>query len=230
MTSGLDRSGRPGGRRAVDPQVRVAARGHADRAECPGLPTAEQVEVAPATKPAGSSWLGLELLRKTSASLEGVTERPDESSRRRVAASQGNGFSRAGQCWQLHRVDTYVGSRGRSPGPAPGRQRLHQAIIEGSQRLPWNQRVEARPSNAATRGGIASSRRAVQLLTGKGARAGLWLRKHRKNLVEVATSDAVGRPEFRRDAPGQHRATDITEHSFEEVKVQGWVVLDVHSG
>jgi len=103
-------------------------------------------------------------------------------------------------------------------------------IIEGSQRLPWNQRVEARPSNAATRGGIASSRRAVQLLTGKGARAGLWLRKHRKNLVEVATSDAVGRPEFWRDAPGQHRATDITEHSFEEVKVQGWVVLDVHSG
>ena len=59
--------------------------------------------------------------------------------------------------------------------------------------------------------------------------AGLPLRRHRKNLVNVTTLEDLVQRKFRRDAPNQLWATDITEHPTREGNVYCCVVLDAHS-
>jgi len=55
------------------------------------------------------------------------------------------------------------------------------------------------------------------------------VRKHRKNLVNVATFEDLVQRKFTRDAPNQLWLTDITEHPTREGKVYCCVVLDAHS-
>jgi transposase InsO family protein len=59
--------------------------------------------------------------------------------------------------------------------------------------------------------------------------AGLPVRKHRKNVVNVTTFEDLVRRKFRRDAPNQLWVTDITEHPTREGKIYCCVLLDAHS-
>ena len=77
--------------------------------------------------------------------------------------------------------------------------------------------------------GIAISRKTVQKLMGEEGLTGLPVRKHRKNLVNVATFEDLVQRKFTRDAPNQLWVTDITEHPTREGKVYCCVVLDAHS-
>jgi transposase InsO family protein len=77
--------------------------------------------------------------------------------------------------------------------------------------------------------GIAISHKTVQKLMGEEGLAGLPVRKHRKNLVNVATFADLVQRKFTRDAPNQLWVTDITERPTRECKVYCCVVLDAHS-
>ena len=73
--------------------------------------------------------------------------------------------------------------------------------------------------------GIAISRKTVKNLMGEEGLAGLPVRRHRKNLVNVATFEDLVQRRFTRDAPNQLWVTDITEHPTREGKVYCCVVL-----
>jgi transposase InsO family protein len=77
--------------------------------------------------------------------------------------------------------------------------------------------------------GIAISRKTVHKLMVVEGLAGLPLRRHRKNLANVATFEDLVQRKFTRDRPNQLWVTDITEHPTREGKIYCCVVLDAHS-
>lgn len=88
-----------------------------------------------------------------------------------------------------------------------------------------------RPIRAELRLGrqIVVSRKLVHKSMAEARLQGLPIRRQRKNLVNLATSDDLVCRNFTRAAPNQLWLTDITEHPTREGKVYCCVVLDARS-
>jgi putative transposase len=148
-----------------------------------------------------------------------------------IVALAGQGYD-VKRCCRIVGVapSSYFGWRSRPPSPLELRREWLRGLIcqihSNSRGVYGYRRVRAELRLGR---GIAVSCKLVHKLMVDAQLHGLPIRKQRRSLANVATSEDLVCRDFNRAAPNQLWLTDITEHPTREGKVYCCVVLDAHS-